>query len=62
MIEIRANDSKKVRKDFSGNQGEDQQNMGMVKNEAWIREEIWNREPTVETVERLIEWLSDERN
>jgi predicted HNH restriction endonuclease len=62
VIEVRGNCNEEGPKEFSGNQGEDQQNMGIVKNEAWNRDEIWKREPTAETVERLIEWFSDERN
>jgi hypothetical protein len=32
------------------------------KNDGWIRDEIWTREPSPEIVKRLIEWFSDDRN
>ena len=35
---------------------------GIEVNESWVREDIWTKEPTLETVERLIEWFSDKRN
>jgi hypothetical protein len=35
---------------------------GIVMNECSVRDEIWTREPTPETVKRLIEWFSDKRN
>jgi hypothetical protein len=34
---------------------------GIEMNEGWIREVSWTREPTPETVKRLIEWFSDEK-
>jgi hypothetical protein len=37
-------------------------NSGIEMNEGWIRDEIWTTEPTPETVQRLIEWFSDEMN
>jgi hypothetical protein len=35
---------------------------GIEANQGWTREVSWTREPTPETVKRLIEWFSDERN
>jgi hypothetical protein len=62
VVETRENYSETGQKECSETQGDDRINMRIVRMESWIRDEIWSREPTVETVERLIEWFSDEGN
>jgi hypothetical protein len=55
--------SEQRQKETNGELGEERSSTnGIVMNERWIREEIWTREPTPETVKRLIEWFSDKRN
>jgi len=59
--EIQRESSQQKRREPRGELGEVLSSIsGIEMNESWIREEIWIREPSHETVERLIEWLSDE--
>jgi len=61
--EIQGNRSERRQIETCGQLGEGRSSTnGIVMNERWIREEIWTREPTPETVKRLIEWFSDKRN
>lgn len=63
MNEIQGKDSEQKRKVSCREIGKRLSGIsGVEMNESWIREEIWTREPTLETVERLIEWFSDKRN
>jgi hypothetical protein len=60
---IRGNRSEQRQIETHGELGEGRSNTsGTVINGRWIRDEIWTREPTPETVKRLIEWFSDKRN
>ena len=61
MIEIRGNGSEQGQKEISLELAKGPHCQGIERNESWIRDAIWNMEPTPEVVERLIEWFSDER-
>ncbi len=63
MEEIQGNRNEQRQIETYGELGEGRSSTnGIVMNEGWIRDEIWTKEPTPETVKRLIEWFSDERN
>lgn len=63
MEEIQENRSEQRQIETCGELGEGRSSIGGIEmNEGWIRDEMWTSEPTPETVKRLIEWFSDERN
>jgi hypothetical protein len=60
--EIQGMGSERRRNEPCGEPGEGLNSInGIDMNEGWIRDEVWTKEPTRETVERLIEWFSDDR-
>ncbi len=63
MKEIQGKDGEQRRGESCGEIGTSLSGVGGIEiNESWVREDIWTKEPTPETVERLIEWFSDKRN
>jgi hypothetical protein len=60
--EIQSAGRERRQPDPTGELSEGLKSRGIEVNELWDRDGLWSREPSSETVERLIAWFSDESN